>query len=860
MGGRSLRIGPANAKTVLDAGWQLAATPPGAAASPEELGPLTWLDVGRLRPRGPPGTAASALREAGQWSLDAADVSFDARDWWWRVEVPASDALPGSAAREATLSLDGLATLAQVWWNGELVLSSANMFLAHSVPVTLRDSNTLVICCRSLEQALAARRPRPRWRTPMVSHQQLRWMRTTLLGRTPGWSPPAAPVGPWRPVSIAPVGAGALAEVELHPSLVDAAGRLVISLTPSFPDGSAPARVTVRVRRRGESGAGHLATLVPAAAGRLSVTVDLPEVDLWWPHTHGKPALYSVDAFVEIGGEVFELQLGNVGFRTLKVHDADGGFALEINGTRVFCRGACWTPLDVVTLDADRAALEGAIELVAAAGMNMLRVGGTMAYESDDFYDLCDERGILVWQDLMFANMDYPDDEAFVDGVREEVGQFLRRLHARPAVAVVCGSSEGEQQAAMWGASRDRWTPRLFHEVIPAIVGEVLPSAFYWPSSAHGGAFPHQPSAGTVSYYGVGAYLYPLEDARRSGVRFATECLAFANIPEDGGLPGGESAVRVHQPLWKQRTPRDLGAGWDFDDVRDFYLAKLFRVDPLQVRYADHQRYLDLGRATSGEVMGAVMGEWRRSGSSCGGAIVWFLRDLWPGAGWGVVDSRGVPKPAWWYLRRTLAPVAVHITDEGGNGLVAHVFNDNASGLEGTLRVELFRDGEVRTGEGRVAVAVPARGSVEVPLAAAFEGFLDLSRAYRFGPPVADVVVVTLDCDGVATPPAFHFPSGLPNTVEHDLGLQASARAVPDGGVEVLVSSRRFAQSVRVDVPGFQADDQWFHVAPGGTRCIRLRATGEWREPAGVVAALNGRAQPRLRLVERPPDDGGARG
>ena len=115
--------------------------------------------------------------------------------------------------------------------------------------------------------------------------------------------------------------------------------------------------------------------------------------------------------------------------------------------------------------------------------------------------------------------------------------------------------------------------------------------------------------------------------------------------------------------------PRDSGAGWDFEDVRDHYLQELFKVDAVRLRSFDMPRYLELSRVVTGEVMHAVYSEWRSSFSRCAGGLVWFFKDLWPGAGWGIVDSRGFPKAAYYYLRRAWQPRQVTITDEGLDGL-----------------------------------------------------------------------------------------------------------------------------------------------------------------------------------------------
>ena len=812
-------------------GWQACATAPDAVLDPASP-LLSWGAV----MEGETTTAAAMMRTAGSFSLDDPRARrFDAEDWWFRARLPSIDVAPGD---ELALHIGGIATVADVWLDGAPLLESDNMFRSHE-RILAATGGELVIRCRALDGLLGARRPRPRWKAPMVENQQLRWFRTTLLGRTPGWSPPAAPVGPWRAVRLERRRGVAIDDVSLRTQISGTAG--VVEVTCRARALGGELRPIELVVERGERQ--YRAALEPAGDGKLVGRLSIPAVERWWPHTHGEPALYT--ARLSMGGErgmpQTKVDLGTIGFREIT---RDGDFSIAVNGVPLFCRGACWTPLDVVTLTADRPSYARALVQARDAGMNMLRVGGTMVYEGDDFYDLLDELGILLWQDFMFANMDYPEDATFVDGVVVEARQILGRLEGRPSLAVLCGNSEGEQQAAMFGAPRERWSPKLFHGVLAEVAASLCPDVPYWPSSAHGGAFPHEARVGTTSYYGVGAYLRPIEDARRAEVRFATECLAFANVPERP-----PPSLKVHHPAWKARTPRDLGAGWDFDDVRDHYVHRVFGLDPLKLRYADHDRYLALGRAATGEVMAAVFGEWRRPGSSCRGGLVWFLRDLWSGAGWGVVDAGGNPKSAYWYLRRTLAPISAHISDEGNNGLYVHLVNDRAEPVDGELEISLFRAGEISTGTARRAVAIEPRGGVSLNAAEAFEGFLDLSYAYRFGPSACDLVVATLRVAGVVSAQAFHFPLGLPSSRELDLGLLAEARSLADGTIELSLRTRRFAQSVVVEAEGFAADDAWFHLPPGGERTltlVRVSGSGPLR---GTVQALNSEVSTKIVVV-----------
>lgn len=823
------------ARASLAGAWALAPGGPGQAVPAE----AAWQPISGPLP------VAAALQAAGAWHLDGPPRDFDAECWWYRCRFDRPEGLRG----EATLGLEGLATLASVWLNGELLLESRNMFRSHALPLgdRLKDQgNELLIRFDPLATALAQRRPRPRWRAPMVAHQQLRWHRTTLLGRTPGWSPPAAVVGPWRPVWLAGEAAGPTS-AELSPRLIGTTGELTVRV-------AVPGAQRVRVVLSA-AGQRHEASLAPEGDGRWSGVLRIDGIPPWWPHTHGEPALHEATLLVD---DAPPQPLGRVGFRQVEADTHEGGFGLAVNGEPVFARGVCWVPLDTLRLHAEPALYREVLTRLRDAGVNLVRIGGTMAYESEAFFELCDELGLMVWQELMFANMDYPADDA---GFRGEVdaelaGQWpLWRRHA--SVAVVCGNSELSQQAAMWGAAREHWQPPLFHQQLAQAAAAELPGVPYWPSSAHGGAFPFQPDAGTTSYYGVGAYRRDTADARHSGLRFATECLAFAQVPPDSTLArlralNGDLPLRAHSPLWKARSPRDLGAGWDFDDVRDHYVQALFGEDPLALRMSDPARHLLLGRAAAAEALTAAFSQWRAAGSACRGALVWFLRDLWAGAGWGYLDDQGQPKAAFQALARACQPLHLGVTDEGLNGLRLHLANESGQAREGELRVALYREGEWPVAEATRPLALPARSTQRVALTDWLDGFTDLSWAYRFGPPPADVLVAHWQGpSGVCERVHFIDPGRAPLR-RSELGLSAQARLLDSAAVEVLLRTRTAARGVHFEVDGWQPDDEYFHLGPGGERVLRFTPwAGHPRRPwRASVSAINALSPAAVPLVQ----------
>jgi beta-mannosidase len=808
-------------------GWQMGRSAAFAVHDPSHLpANFDWL------PAIVPGTVAASLAAAGSWQFETF-APLEQDDYWYRTSLEGNG--------PARLVFEGLATLAEVYLDDDLILNSDNMFLSHEVEVELAGSHQLLICFRALQPALEAKRKRARWRPRLPSAQNLRFIRTTLLGHAPGWSPPVHAIGPWRDIFQVRASRIDLRHADLRATLHGSRGILDVKLDIAN-DTSARGYITC---------AGHREPLTATEDGALTAHIEFDEILPWWPHTHGEPTLYQVKAeFDDVS-----IDLGRVGFRHISVdRDIDGkGFGLIVNGVPVFCRGACWTNADIVGLSASRETYLPALLLMRDAGMNMLRLGGTMVYEGDAFYRLCDDLGLMIWQDFMFANFDYPtDDDAFMESAKAEAHQFLSRTQASPSLVVFCGGSEVAQQAAMFGLPEKTWSNRLFDQVLPDAVVALRPDVPYVPHTPFGGELPFVAHEGISHYYGVSAYMRPLDDARRADVRFATECLCFANVPDRAPFTLEPDAPLIEHPPFGARIAGDTGATWYFEGVRNFYTELLYGVCTGVLRQEDPERFLDVARATSAEVMEATFAEWRRSGSRTRGGLVWNFQDLWPGAGWGIVDSLGEPKAAYYGLKRAFKAVTVLLTDEGNNGLWVHLVNETALAKPVHLNLRCLRDGATPVMRATRKFVLQPRSTMAVSATELWGGFFDTTYAYRFGEPSHDVTVAQLyDAEDTLIAEAFHFPLGR-GCARYDLGLETEL--VRSGDAWMLnLSTQRLAQSVHIKDAFYRAEDNWFHLAPGHTRCIRLTPRETTTErPNPTVTAINAHMTPDGLQIDLP--------
>jgi beta-mannosidase len=811
-------------------------------------------------------TLDAAMAEPAWSSVDRPVANGDDFDHWFRITLPSAPA----ASQSARLVFDGIATIAEIYRNRSLVATSTSMFQPFTVDITESTDAatnaggpTIVICCRSLDQYLSSLKiPRARWKTKLVVDQRLRGVRTTLLGRIPSWTPPTTVVGAWRPVRVEYELPSPATNVKVHAARnadSSMSFRLDLGLAGDSNTPDLQATLSVGTSRATFEALSATDDSTSGANPCLVATVDTTSLARWYPHTHGESPLHDVRIHGTVNGQTIDLNLGRTGIREITVdRDVDGhGFGLVVNGIAVFCRGGSLMPLDVTTLHDDPTRLRSLLMTLRRAGINMVRIPGPSVPGTRALFDLCDELGMLVWHDLPMANFDYPSTPEFIGALIEETGAWMQAAALSPSLAVICGGSEIEQQAAMTGLDAAKVNSNAVLDAVGALVAGERPDIAVVRSSPTGGHLPFSVDRGVSHYFGVGAYRRDLSDARTARVRFAAECLALANVGSQGAVAQllGDTATAPTSPEWKSRVPRDRGTGWDFDDVRDHYARVLFGVDPFELRYADPQWYLTVARATSAEVMTRVFSEWRQANSTCRGGLVWFLNDLWAGAGWGVIDNTGEPKAALHGMAKALAPVALLTIDEGLNGLDLWICNDMPKPLHGTLEVRALRESGDILHHGSRDVAIQPHSSLQSRCDEILGHFTDPTYAYRFGPRSVHAVTARLVADdGTELASSLYVPSP---TIERrsDLGVRAEAAWVSESMLAVTLSAERICRLVDVEVEGATVWPNMANIVPGqptaatvefGDNEHRIRALRG--EVAGTITPLNAATVTTLKI------------
>lgn len=737
------------------------------------------------------------------------------------------------------LVFEGLDTYADVYLNDECILKANNMFRRWSIPVRqyIREENNILKVYFHSPVKIDV----PKWdalpyQYPASNDQSenggLFNKKISIFARKAGyhygwdWGPRLVTSGIWRPVYIR-----AWSDLRINDVFIEqkevGAGRAVIA-----------GHVELDADKDMD---GVLVTITDEATGRVlgewqadlkrgtnRVTVDfvLHKPKLWWSNGLGEPFLYRFRTDIIAGGELLDSKTERVGIRSLKVvhqPDKDGHtFYIELNGRPVFAKGANYIPLDNFLPRVTPENYKRTILDAAGVNMNMLRVWGGGIYENDVFYDLCDEHGIMIWQDFMFACSMYPAEGALLDNIHQEAVDNVKRLRNHACIALWCGNNECQDAWLGWGWKREIerqnkeyadkiWAQyrQQYHVTLPGVVREYAPGTFYWPSSPF--AFEGEMSGttdGDRHYWSVWHGKAPISDYDSEKSRFFSE-YGFQSFPEF-------ESVKRYAPYpedWDIRSEVMMShqrGGDHANGLIETYLLNEYK------KPRDFRAFLYMNHVLQGDAIKTAIESHRRQMPYNMGTLFWQHNDCWPVASWASRDYYGRWKAQHYYTRKVYDDILISPVVEGDD-LKVYAVSDRLENTSGRLQLQVCQfDGTVVHHWGK-SVGISGNDSrvcFSAPLAKLLEG---ANRGTVY------VRVDYTDKSGRV----YHNNYCLGKQKDMDypkVDLQTEVRSI-EGGYEVTVSADKFARAVCLSVADNESvySDNYFDVQPKSSVQVQVR-------------------------------------
>lgn len=737
------------------------------------------------------------------------------------------------------LRCEGLDTLATITLNGRKLAATDNQYRAYEFDIKRRlkaGDNTLRIRFASAMKYVRRRAKRdrvlPAWGVGDYKLDGGGWVRKNPSNFGWDWGPMLVTCGIWRPISILAFDDARLGDIHLrqkhHGKRVTVEAH-VAAETAGPHKGKLQARVALSLR--GERVAQATAA-VNRGKAEVSLAVDKPQ--RWWPRGMGDQPLYDVAVeLLDEGGRVIDVRHKRIGLRTLElVREKDKwgeSFHFACNGVPFFVKGANWIPADTFIPSLTENDYRDLIHSAADAHMNMLRVWGGGIYEQDWFYDLCDEMGLCVWQDFMFACGTYPGfDAEFRDNVREEARDNVRRLRHHACLALWCGNNELEQGLVddTWTDSAMSWTDykKLFDTLLPGVVKEFDPDTTYWPSSPHSPIGNRRnfndPTCGDAHLWSVWHARMPYEWYRTTEHRFVSE-FGFQSFPEPRTVATYTRPQDRNVTSYVMERHQRSGIG---NSVIIGYMLDWFGLP------TGFDNTLWLTQILQGLAIKYAVEHWRRHMPRTMGSIYWQLNDCWPVASWSSIDSLHRWKALHYAAKKFHAPLlvsGVEVPAAGAQTVDIHVSSDRLRSEGAAVRWTVTTVVGETLDSGSKALRTPKNASRKVHTL----NVAGLVKAHG----VRDLLIwLDLEVQGEAVSSnlvSFAKPKHM------HLGDPAMRLAVADAGggrFRVTVEAERSALWAWLELGDhdFRADDNFFHVRPGKPVEVVLTP----REPMALAA------------------------
>lgn len=759
------------------------------------------------------------------WGANELDLQWiEECDWKYRCEFEV--AKEWLDQEEIDLVADGLDTLAVLKLNGKEIARTANMFIGYRFPV----KNHLKAGTNLLEVEFAS--PMPYIRERQKIHNIREWndavggcsnIRKEQCSFGWDWGPRFATSGIYLPIRLEAWSFNRIEWVRVEQHHADQ--KVLLSITPELAREETAHSYKVRLTFDGQ---------LISEGTEMTIRIDDPK--LWWPNGHGAQPLYTLEVeLLDETGTVRDTWKRRIGLRsiTLDRHPDEYGETFEflVNGRPIFAKGANWIPAHSFVSTVTRETYDNLLTSAVRANMNMLRVWGGGIYEPALFLDLCDEKGLLVWQDFMFACALYPGTDEFLKLVEEEAKYQVKRHAHHASLALWCGNNELEQMAEAILATPQRKAAyeTIFYQMLPAAVERYSPSVAYWPSS------PHNPegyekghnneNAGDSHFWEVWHARKPVKTYETKKFRFCSEFgMQSYSSPEIAATFCPPEDFNVFGPAMENHQKNSAGNQIILD-----YISRLYRFPK------DYETLAYLSQLNQAYCMKVGIEHFRRSMPRTMGALYWQLNDCWPVFSWSSIEFGGKWKALHWSAKRFFAPalVSAHIPGEEklhiGNMVVTnvdevHLYSvyDGLNESAGELSWRLFHL------DGRVL----EEGKKEVTL---HYGQSKLQHTFQAKPFMKKYGVrnlylrIALTVEGKRASADTVFLTAPRFLNFERAAVEKKLRCINPGVFELELKSSVFQHQVTWDLPGVpvHGSDNYFDLIPGEAEVVTLEVAPE---------------------------------
>jgi beta-mannosidase len=810
----------------LDDGWEFRQQVPADGSAPAEWRPAqvpgdVHLDL--LRHQIIPDPFFRDNESKLQW--------IEGADWEYRKTLPISADL--LRHNHVELVFDGLDAYCEVSLNGQPALTADNMFRIWRVdakPLLKPGDNLLRIVFPSPLKAAEKAAAGDRWRTP-IGIAEKTYVRKAAYEYGWDWGPRFVTSGIWRPARLEIWDDARIADLHIRQRDVSAAVAHLSAEVEVLASTEVAAEVTVQYERAGSRDQVARRVALHVGLNHVDVPIEIGHPDLWWPVDMGAQPLYAFSAQLKVGAEVVDERKVRTGLRSVTLRrepDAWGrSFEFVINGVPVFAKGADVIPFDSLPNRVTGREYRRILESARDAHMNMIRHWGGGYYETDEFYALCDELGIMVWQDFMFGNDWQPGAYPFKLNVAQEIEDQVKRLRDHPCIVLWCGNNETEgafdwitharqieptAQIQMW---KDYLT--LFYGVIGQKARELAPETPFWSASPTADFEEQSDTYRTGDHHDWSVWhgRVPFADYEKHVYRFVSE-YGFQSFPEMHTIEAftaPEDRTGILTPVMLAHQKNQQG-----NSIIHDYLLKYYQEPK------DFASFLYVSQVLQAEGIKVGAEHMRRHRPETMGSLFWQLNDCWPVASWSSIDYFGRWKALQYYARRFYAPVLVSPHVEDGT-LAVYVVSDRLEPVAASLRTRVISLDGRTLDDTTLAVNIPAQSS-QVYLRTALSRLqakgIDFPQVFVAADLTADGRTLSANLVYLAPTHEIHLPAAAIESV-----------VVPGAdGCRLRLSAKVLARSVHVTFGKLDArpSDDYFDLIPGQSVEVRVEGAASAEE------------------------------